>query len=194
MSSISSMNFASRMFTSPLQRLQDEMASQVQAGTINASDQDALGTALESIDASLKSSMEASRGSGTRPSPEDMKAKIDDLISQQVESGALTTDQAIELKSIFSNAAPQGRPDGAGRPEGAGGPPPMAMTGSESDDDSSTSSTSSSSSSSTTSDIQKLLEDFIKSLQEKLNSSSTSYGASGQSGSITAALLIDFKS
>lgn len=193
MSSISTMNFGSRMFTSPLQRLQDEMTSQVQAGTINASDQDALGAALESIDASLKSSMEASRGSGTRPSPDEMKAKIDDLISQQVESGALTSDQATELKSIFSSAAPQGGAEGAGRPGGAGGPPPMSMGGNDGDEDDSTSSTSSSSSSST-SDIQKLLEDFIKSLQEKLNSSSTSYGASGQSGSITAALLIDFKS
>lgn len=177
------------MRQSPLQRLQAELSSEVSAGTISSSDQEALNDALESIDASIQSEMRSSAGSGTRPSPDEMKAKIDDLIAQQVASGALTSDQATELQNVFTNAMPQG---GAGGPGGPGSPPPMGMSDSDSDD-SSTSSTSSSSSSST-SDIQKLLEDFIKSLQEKLNSSSSAYGATGQTASITAALLIDFKS
>lgn len=199
MSALSSVSLGSMMRQSPLQRLQAELSSEVSAGTISASDKDALSSALTSIDSSIKSEMQSAGASGARPSPDQMKSKIDDLIAKQVDSGALTSDQASELKNVFANAMPQGGPGGGGGPGGpggpggAGGPPPMGMNDNDGDD-SSTSSTSSSSSSSSTSDIQKLLEDFMKSLQEKLNSSSSSYSASGQSGSFTAALLVDFKS
>ncbi|WP_311966846.1 hypothetical protein [Bradyrhizobium australiense] len=62
---------------------------------------------------------------GTRPSPADLKAKIDDLISGEVASGKLTSDQGTELQGLFKAALANG-PGGAGAPGGAGGPPPVA--------------------------------------------------------------------
>lgn len=207
MSALSSVGFNSQSHTSPLQRLQNELAKEVQSGQINSADQSALSDALSSIDAALQSDFQSSQASGTRPSPDDIKSKIDDLISSQVDSGALTSDQAEELKSVFANAAPKGGPGGGGGPGGPGGaggpppgPPPSDSSDSDSDDtissllESLTSSTSSSEDSSSTNDLQTMLSNFLKSLQDTLNKSSTSYSSSGQSGSFSAALLIDYKS
>ncbi|WP_204337720.1 hypothetical protein, partial [Klebsiella pneumoniae] len=66
------------------------------SGQVNSGDQDALSSALDSIDQALTS--ERTSGTpGQRLSPQDMKKKIDGLIDQQTSSGALTTDQANEL-------------------------------------------------------------------------------------------------
>ena len=170
-------------YQSPLQKLQDELLSEVKSGAIKSSDQDALSAALTDID----SAMQASRASGTRPSPADLKSKIDDLINGEVSSGKLTSDQATELQGIFKAAFANG-PGGAGR----GGPPPGGpppADGASSSDDSSSSTTS----------IDDILKQFLQSLQESLSaSSSTSYGATGSSsGSSSAsfsALLIDYQS
>lgn len=156
---------------SPLQRLQNELTSEISAGTISADDKTALSSALNDIDTALKSEMQAG---GTRPSPDDMQSKINDLISQEVSDGKLTSDQASELKNVFANAF-QGGPGGA---NGAGGPPPGASS-SDSDGDSDSSSTSSStSSSSTDTDVAKLMQDFLKMIQDAQGSSS-SYGSNG---------------
>ena len=91
---------SSSLYQSPLQKLQQQLQAQVTSGTISSGDQDALSTALDSID----SSMQADRGSassGTQPSAEDMTSKIDSLISAQVSSGNLTSEQADELKGVF---------------------------------------------------------------------------------------------
>jgi hypothetical protein len=174
-------------FQSPLQRLQDELQSEVKSGTISSSDQDALASALTDIDSALQASRGSGEASGTRPSPGDLKSKIDDLISSQVSSGKLTSDQATELKGIFETAFANG-PGGAGGP---GGPPP----GPPPSDDAS-SSTGSSDSSSGTSSIEDILQQFLQSLQQSLSSSS-SYSSTGDSssgsGSFTA-LLIDYRS
>lgn len=148
---------------SPLQRLQNELASEVQAGTIGSADQAALSSALSDIDSALKSQMQAG---GSRPSPEDMKAKIDDLIANEVSEGDLTAEQAEELKNVFASAM-QGGPGSAGGPPP--GPPPG---GSEEDDDSTTSATS------TETDVSELLKEFLKKLQES-QSSTSSYGSNG---------------
>ena len=72
---------ASSGYLSPLQQLQKELQSEVSSGKINSTDQDALSAALTDIDASLQSSRPGPSAGGTRPSPEDMKSKIDDLIA-----------------------------------------------------------------------------------------------------------------
>ncbi len=61
----------------------------------------ALSTALTDIDTALQQSRSSDQSSGTRPSKDDMKSKIDDLISSEVSNGTLTSDQAEELKGVF---------------------------------------------------------------------------------------------
>src|SRR5882757_9067999 len=66
--------------TSPLQRLQDELQTEVSSGAISSSDQSALSSALRDIDSALQSSSPSDQSSG-RTSPSDtIKSKIDDLI------------------------------------------------------------------------------------------------------------------
>ena len=194
MTSISAIS--SSTYQSPLQKLQDELQAEINSGTIGSSDQDALSSALTDIDSSLQSSRASDSAGGTRPSPGDLKSKIDDLIAGEVSSGKLTSDQATELQGVFKAAFANG-PGGAGGPGGAhghhgghDGPPPT-------DSASSTDSTSSSSGASSADDI---LQQFLQSLQESLSaSSSTSYSATGSSStagnasSSFSALLIDYQ-
>jgi len=188
---------SARTYQSPLQKLQDELLSEVKSGAIKSSDQDALASALSDIDSAMQASRTSDQASGTRPSPDGLKSKIDDLIAGEVSSGKLTSDQATELQGIFKAAFANG-PGGAGGPggpRGAGGPPPGGPP--PSDDASSSEETSSSSSSSTS--IDDILKQFLQSLQESLSaSSSTSYGATGTTSSSSSAsfsaLLIDYQS
>jgi hypothetical protein len=175
---------------SPLQKLQDELLSEVNSGAISSSDKDALSAALTDIDSAMQASRASDQASGTRPSPDQLKSKIDDLIAGEVSSGKLTSDQATELQGVFKAAFANG-PGGAGGaggppPGGPGGPPPA--DGASSIDDSSSSTTS----------IDDILKQFLQSLQESLSaSSSTSYGATGSSSTSSAsfsALLIDYQS
>ena len=176
---------SAQTYQSPLQKLQDALLSEVKSGAIKSSDQDALASALTDIDSAMQSSRASDQASGTRPSPADLKSKIDDLINGEVSSGKLTSDQATELQGIFKAAFANG-PGGAGGPP-PGGPPPA--DGASSSDDSSSSTTS----------IDDILKQFLQSLQDQLSaSSSTSYGATGSSSSSSSAsfsaLLIDYQS
>jgi hypothetical protein len=197
MTSISALS-ANSYQSSPLQRLQDELQSEVNSGAIGSSDQSALSSALTDIDSSPQAGRASDQASGTRPSPGDLKSKIDDLIQSEVSSGKLTSDQATELQGVFKAAFANGPggaggPGGPGGPGGAGGPPPGPPP---SDGSSSTDGTSDSSSDSSVAD---LLQQFLQALQNSL-SSSTSYNATGTSsttgsnGSSLSALLIDYQS
>lgn len=184
-------------YQSPLQRLQDELQSEVSSGAISSSDQDALSSALTDIDSSLKTAQSSSGTGGTRPSPDDIQSKINDLISSEVSSGKLTSDQAAELQKVFSNtfaSGGPGGPDGVGAPGGVGGAPRAGghhhgghggAKGASSADDSSS-----------TTDASDLLQQFLLSLKDSQSSSATGYDASGDSsGSSTAsALLVDYQS
>jgi hypothetical protein len=193
---------SAQSYQSPLQKLQDELLSEVKSGTISSSDKDALASALTDIDSSIQSSRASDQASGTRPSPGDLKSKIDDLIKGEVSSGKLTSDQATELQGIFKAAFANGPgggggPGGPGGPGGAGGPPPGGHGGPPPSD----SASSSDDSSSSTTSIDDILKQFLQSLQDSLSaSSSTSYGATGSSSSSSStsasfsALLIDYQS
>jgi hypothetical protein len=182
-------------YQSPLQKLQDELQSEVTSGAISTSDQDALSSALSDIDSSLQSSRASDQTNGTRPSPGDLKSKIDDLIAGEVSSGKLTSEQATELQGVFKAAFANG-PGGAdgahhGHHGGHGGPPPAD----------SSSSTDGSGNSSGTGSVSDLLQQFLQSLQDSLSaSSSKSYSATGtpgtssDGGSSFSALLIDYQS
>jgi hypothetical protein len=176
---------SAQTYQSPLQKLQDELLSEVKSGAIKSSDQDALASALTDIDSAMQASRASDQASGTRPSPADLKSKIDDLIAGEVSSGKLTSDQATELQGIFKAAFANG-PGGAGGPPPGGHPP---ADGASSSDDSSSSTTS----------IEDILKQFLQSLQESLSaSSSTTYGATGSSSTSSSgsfsALLIDYQS
>ena len=105
---------SAQTYQSPLQKLQDELLSEVKSGAIKSSDQDALASALTDIDSAMQASRASDQASGTRPSPDGLKSKIDDLIAGEVSSGKLTSDQATELQGIFKAAFANG-PGGAGR-------------------------------------------------------------------------------
>lgn len=197
MSSVSSIGNSFQAYSSPRELLQKELASEVAAGTISSTDQTALSSALDDIDSAL-SAGRSNAGQSRPPSPDEMKSKIEELIAGEVSDGKLTSDQAEELKNVFANAfsgpggpgghggpGGAGGPGGPGGPGGAGGPPP-----SDNDDDD----TSSVSSSTTSSDtqIQDLMAQFLKSLQESL-SQSAGYGSNGQTQSFTAALMINYQ-
>src|SRR5437016_470001 len=111
MTSISAASINTRQ--SPLQKLQDELLSEVNSGAVSSSDKDALSTALTDIDSAMQASRTSDQASGTRPSPDQLKSKIDDLINGEVSSGKLTSDQATELQGIFKAAFANG--PGAGR-------------------------------------------------------------------------------
>src|SRR6266850_4133329 len=156
-------------YQSPLQKLQNELLSEVNSGVISSSDKDALSAALTDIDSAMQASRASDQASGTRPSPDGLKSKIDDLIAGEVSSGKLTSDQATELQGVFKAAFANG-PGGAGGPGGpggAGGPPPGGHGGPPPADDASSSDDTSSSSSSSTS-IDDILKQFLQSLQESL--------------------------
>jgi hypothetical protein len=198
MTSISAIS--ANTYLSPLQRLQDELQSEVSAGTISSSDQTALSSALTDIDTALQASRASDQSSGTRPSPGDLKSKIDSLIAGEVSSGKLTSDQATELQGVFKAAFANGPggaggPGGPGGPGGAGGPPPGPPPSDGASSGASSDGTGSSDSTSSTSSADDLLKEFLQLLQNSL-SSSTSYSAtgSGDSSSSLSALLIDYKS
>lgn len=178
---------------SPLSRLQIELTSQVESGTIKSTDADALSGALQSIDSSLSASRTADSGS-SRPDPSEVKSKIDSLIAGQVSSGALTSDQAGELTSLFQSAGPKGG-HGHGGSGGAGGPPPGGGPGGPggpdgpppgpapggSDDVADASSTA------TTSSSSDVLASFVKQLQTSLHEG---YGQSGTSKTSSSTSLL----
>ncbi len=190
MTSVSSASSFQHVRTSPRERLQNELTSEVSSGKIGSGDQDALSSALDSIDQALTSER-SSDTSGQRLSPQDMKKKIDGLIDQQTTSGALTADQANELKQVFQNTFGKGHHGGHG---GVGGPPPgppPSDPSSQNDSSSSNATAQSTDATSSSSDISSLVQDFLKQLQENL-SKSTSYGADGSKpSSTTIALLIN---
>jgi hypothetical protein len=167
MTSISAASIHS--FQSPLQRLQDELQSEVKSGAISSSDQDALAAALTDIDTAIQAGRASDEASGTRPSPGDLKSKIDDLINGEVAGGKLTSDQATELQGIFKAAFAHGPggaggPGGSGGPGGAGGPPPGPPPSDGA------SSTDSSDSSSGTSSINDILQQFLKACSNRCRS------------------------
>ena len=182
-------------YQSPLQKLQDELQSEVNSGAISSFDKDALSAALTDIDSAMQASRASDQAGGTRPSPGELKSKIDDLIAGQVSSGKLTSDQATELQGIFKSAFAHG-PGGShgaggagGSPSGGGpGGPPPSDEASSSDDTSSTSTS-----------VEDILKQFLESLQAQMSaSSSNSYSATGTASSgksvSFSALLIDYQS
>ena len=178
---------SSSAYLSPLQKLQDELQAELKSGAISLGDQGALSSALADIDSSLQTSRASDQAGGTKPSPDGLKSKIDDLIAGEVSSGKLTSAQATELQGVFKAAfaGGAGGPGGAGGAHGPhgghGGPPPA---------DSSSGATS----------ANDILKQFLQSLQVSAAASSpSSYSATGSTAAANdrtssfSALLIDYQ-
>ena len=165
MSSISAAFLSNTSYVTPRQRLQNELLSEVSAGTVSSSDQTALSSALDDIDSSLKADREANPGSGP-PAPGQFQSKIADLIAGEVSKGTLTSDQASELQNIFAKTFGHhhGGPHGG---RGAAGPPPV--DGSDP----------TAASGDTGGQTSQLMNDFLKLIQDLQSSNSTAYSASG---------------
>jgi hypothetical protein len=163
---------------SPRAKMDQRISAAVSTGAISSTDQAALGTALDAIDSSLA----AERTSGSKPSG-DMKSRIDGLIDQQVESGALTDEQASELQSFFAQGPENGTHGGGpGGPGGAGGPPPSPPAAEDADsDDTSTLSD-------TASTKLEALEAFLERLRAS-QSTATGYGTASQTSTATGLVL-----
>ncbi|KQP85375.1 hypothetical protein ASF60_21695 [Methylobacterium sp. Leaf113] len=155
---------------SPRLRAHEDIAARTAAGTLSSADQTALNTAVDSIDAALTQGI----GSGpeaTRLDPSGLRTRIDDLIGRQVESGALTGDQARTLNSVLRGDPDPSQTDGAPRvaSEAATVGPSGQSTG-------------------------DLLATFVKQLQVRQDQGA-SYGATGARtvSAAAGALLMNFK-
>lgn len=171
-------------------RLASAIDGEVSAGAISQTDAAALTGALDTIDRSLSADRDASATSSraARLDPAEMQGRIDDLISDQVSSGALTEDQADLLSELLAQQGDEGGPEaaggGAGGPGSVGGPPPGPPPG---DMQGATREATAGSS------VSDLLASFIEQLKAA-QSSGTAYAADGQTGNQqAAALLFDFK-
>jgi hypothetical protein len=184
----------------PKTQMSDTISSALSAGTLSGTDATALTNALSSIDSSLSADRTASSSTTTpaKLDPSSMKDRIDSLISDQVSSGALTSDQATELTNLFSSHGQSTQTSDAasddGGLSGVGGPPPgppPGASGSGGTTDRASSAAPRGSSGASTDD---LLSTFIQQLQSS-QSGSAGYGAGGtNTGTNISALLFDFQS
>lgn len=182
------------MMSSPRAMMDKRIDAAVEAGSISATDETALETALDAIDSSLSAS--GSSGS-TRLDPSEMKERIDSLIADQVENGTLTEDQAATLQSFFAQGGPppvggdaggEGEMsiDGVGSADAMRGPPPPPPPSGSSDD----SDDDSTSTSLTSTDQLDAIIAFLENLRSSI--ASQTYGAnSSASDSSNAGLLVD---
>lgn len=175
------MNSISSSMMPPRDMLTTQLQSQISTGDVKESDEGAISAALDSIDASVSSS--APNSGSTPPSPDEMQDKVDELIAEQVSSGALSKDQAEELSQIFADTfsgSPGGGkgPGGPGGGKGPGGPggPGGPESLLETDDSEET-------------DAATMLADFLKQIQEQQGTTSYSQTGGTELSSATSLLL-----
>ncbi|MBB4837454.1 hypothetical protein HNP52_000505 [Sphingomonas kyeonggiensis] len=173
----------------PRAQMDARIGAAASAGTISSDDQNALSSALDTIDTSLASD----RASGGKPG--DMKERINGLIDSQVESGALTDDQAEELKSFFAQG-PDGGQGGPGGPQGAGGPPPGPPPSgtSDSDEDSTDDTDTTTQISEAAARQLEAMTAFLQKLRDAAASGSATYGSNAgtsSNGSSATGWVID---
>ncbi len=150
---------------SPQQAMQSQLSAQVEAGAITEDDSDAMLVALEAIHDDM-----APEGgpSSEPPSQEEMQEKLEGLLSEQVEAGTLTQEQADELSAMFESGEMGPPPPPGGAPMA---PPPSEASGESSTDS----------------------ENLVAKLLEELSSSETSgYSQTGDTTTTASSMLVDY--
>lgn len=102
---------------SPQEMMQKRISDQVDSGQISETDEDAILEALDEISSEMAPDS-TSASSGPPPSPEEMAAKLDSLLQDQIDAGNLTEDQAATLKEVMTPPPP---PPPGGAPMEMGG-------------------------------------------------------------------------
>ncbi|MCJ2177250.1 hypothetical protein [Novosphingobium album (ex Hu et al. 2023)] len=198
----------------PRTDMDNKISAALEAGSISETDATALESALDSIDSALGTG--SSGTSSSKLDPSEMKDRIDSLISDQVDAGTLTEDQAAELQSLFAQgpSGAGGTPPemaasedgteiagidgtegldgmqgmgGPGGPRGPGGPPPPPPPSSSDD---SSDSASSDDSTMSVDDVLASMQAFMDNLRASLASGST-YSASSATTTASSGLIVD---
>ncbi|MEM9632187.1 MAG: hypothetical protein AAGA50_12730 [Pseudomonadota bacterium] len=97
---------------SPRDQAVSNLSAQVEAGEITAEDQDAMLEALDAIHAQREASGIPDFSSGP-PSESEVQAKFETLLSDQVETGKISQEQADHLSQMFEEGE-LGKPANAG--------------------------------------------------------------------------------
>ena len=94
---------------SPRDQIVSKLDAQVEAGEITAEDEDAMMAALDAIHAERQEAGPPEPGSKP-PSKDEMLANMETMLSDQVDAGTLTQDQADELLGMFESGEMGGPP------------------------------------------------------------------------------------
>lgn len=147
-------------------------------GTLSA-DEVALSSALDDIDRSLNGAGTDGRANNAVTlSPDDLRSKISDLISDEVKNGKLSNDQATDLQSMLDDAFDGG---------------PTDLSFSDDSDDDLLGQREFATDFSAAKDTSTLLQDFLKSAGDQ--DSQSNYDAAGSSSTVSSrgALLLNYK-
>ncbi|MBG6145017.1 hypothetical protein [Roseibium album] len=106
---------------SPRDQAVNALDTQVEDGEITTEEADAMLAALDAIHEDHKTA-DASDFAAAPPSGEDIQARFDTMLSDQVETGALTQDLADQLSAMFENGdiGPPPPPPGGSTSENRG--------------------------------------------------------------------------
>ncbi|NVN86942.1 MAG: hypothetical protein HXX15_12750 [Rhodopseudomonas sp.] len=184
-------------YSTALQLLQSDLSKNGSAETPNSSVQIAP-TAAAKSDAS-PGAVRADETSSNSASPDDLKAKIDALIKNEVSNGRLTSDQAIKLQNVFSIAF-EAEAAGHGGVQGDGTEAPATKPADASPSAAGSAAASPATSagrtaSASSEDVGSILNDFLKLLQDA-QSTASGYGARGNSSATAtskSAQLINYR-
>jgi hypothetical protein len=181
--SMSAISLGTNGYSTALQLLQSELSKNGSAETPNSSVQSAATAAAAKSDAS-SGAVRADDSSSNSTSPDDLKAKIDALIKNEVSNGRLTADQAIKLQNVFSIALEaEAADDGGAQADGTEAPAMKPAEASPSAAGSAAASPATSAgrtASASSEDVGSILNDFLKLLQDA-QSTASGYGARGNS-------------
>ncbi|MET1411580.1 hypothetical protein ABVF61_04890 [Roseibium sp. HPY-6] len=148
--------------TSPRDQVASTLEAKVETGEISAEDSEAMLSALDAMHEERKASGLPDFSSGP-PSKEEIAAKFDTLLSDQVDAGALSQDQADQLSALFE--------EGEIGPKARFGD--LANSGGQ--------------------DLNALIQEFMASVLEQVQTGTSYDESGETSSSNAASLLADFK-
>lgn len=147
---------------SPRDQVVSNLSSQVEAGEITADDQEAVIEALDAIQTQREATERPDFSSGP-PSSDEVQARFETLLSDQVDAGTISQEQADHLSEMFEEGD-------LGKPEHAG-PFEQSSTGQSG----------------------AVMEELMNAVLEQLQGSSGYDDSGDRSSANVSSLLADFK-